>query len=221
MELTILVVSKMLRKACVAGVNTEMAWCRPVRLPDYNLYLRDINPRTGYIQKGNVLRFQVNEFLNNTPHSEDFTVTSNTPITLIRTLDGAELTNIVSEVDESDNIVESNLNIKDYLINSNRSLCAIKPDNIIGHTDIDTYDSRYKPKIHFEFDSSILNLSCTDIHWRALGRTEAGRVIQNERLEDDDVHFVIGLSRLFLSDYWPMIVGIYPLSNIGIDYGNL
>lgn len=221
MELTILVVSKMLRKACVAGVNTEMEWCRPVRLPDYNLYLRDINPRTGYIQKGNVLRFQVNEFLNNTPHSEDFTVTSNTPITLIRTLDSAELTNLVSEADESDNILESNLYIKDYLVNSNRSLCVIKPDNIIGHTDIDTYNNRYRPKIHFEFGSNNLNLSCTDIHWRALGRTEAGMVIQNEILEEDDVYFVIGLSRFFRGDYWPMIAGIYPLPNIEIDYGNL
>lgn len=185
----------------------------------YNLYLRDINPRTGYIQKGNVLRFQVNEFLNNTPHSEDFTVTSNTPITLIRTLDSAELTNLVSEADESDNILESNLNIKDYLINSNRSLCVIKPDNIIDHTD--TYDNRYRPKIHFEFGSSNLNLSCTDIYWRVLGRTEAGRAIQNEILEEDDVHFVIGLSRFFRGDYWPMIVGIHPLPNIEIDYGNL
>lgn len=221
MELTILVVSKMLRKACAAGVNTEMEWCRPVRLPDYNLYLRDINPRTGYIQKGNVLRLQVNEFLNNAPHSEDFTVTSNTPVTLIRTLDSVELTNIVSEADESDNILESNLDIKDFLVNSNRSLCVIKPDIIIGRTDIDTYDQRYKPKIQFEFGDYNLNLSCQDIHWRALGRTDSGREIQREILEENYVYFVIGLSRLFRDDYWPLIVGIYPLPNIGIDYGNL
>ncbi len=221
MEVTILVVSKMLRKACVAGVNNEMEWCRPIRLPDYNLYLRDINPRTGYLQKGNVLVFQFNEFLNNTPHSEDFIITSNTAATLIRTLNCAELTNIVSEANESDNILESNLNIKDYLINLNRSLCVIKPDNIIGHTDIDTYDNRYKPKIQFEFGDCNLNLSCQDIYWRALGRTDNGREIQREILEENDVHFVIGLSRFFRDDYWPLIVGIYPLPNVEIDYGNL
>lgn len=220
-EITILVVSKMLRKACVAGVNTEMEWFRPVRLPDYNLYLRDINPRTGQIQKGNVLIFEDIELLNNTPHSEDFIISSNTPITLIRTLDSAELTNIVSEANESDDILESNLNIKDYLINSNRSLCVIKPDNIIGHTYIDSYDNSYKPKIQFEFGDRNLNLSCQDIHWRALGRTESGREIQREILEEEDVHFIIGLSRLFNDDYWPLIVGIYPLPNIEIDYGNI
>lgn len=221
MEITILVVSKMLRKACVAGVNAEMEWCRPVRLPDYNFYLREINPRTGHIQKGNVLRFQVNELLNNTPHSEDFSIRSNTPITLIRTLDRSELINLASEADESDNILESNLNIKDYLINSNRSLCVIKPDNINGQTYIDTYDNSYKPKIQFEFNDGNLNLSCQDIHWRALGRTDRGREIQREILEENDVYFVIGLSRFFRDDYWPLIVGIYPLPNIEIDYGNI
>lgn len=220
MELTILAVSKMFGKACVACINTEMKWYRPVREPDYNLNIMDINPRTGNIQKGNVLVFEDNDFLNNTPHSEDFNISLNRPATFIRKLNSEELINVVCEVDESTAILARNLNIKDYLANSNRSLCALTPDNIIGHTDIDAFDGRYKPKIHFEFAGRDLNLSCTDIYWRALGRTDSGREIQREILEND-VHFVIGLSRFFMGDYWPMIVGIHPLPNMEIDYGNL
>jgi hypothetical protein len=66
-----------------------------------------------------------------------------------------------------------------------------------------------------------MNLSCQDIHWRALGKTDRGKEIQREIIEENDVHFVIGLTRIFRDVYWPLIVGIYPLPNVEVDYENL
>jgi hypothetical protein len=57
-EIIILVVSKMLMSTCVAGLDAGLKWYRPVRLPNYNVYMSDVNSMTGNIQKGNVLIFK-------------------------------------------------------------------------------------------------------------------------------------------------------------------
>jgi hypothetical protein len=182
--------------------------------------MSDVNSMTGNIQKGNVLIFKVCEFLNNKPHSEDFLFEEKSPLKS-KVLDNAELLSIISHADESKSVLKSNLSIKDYLINLNRSLCVIKPDSIINSTLIDSFTGKFRPRIYFSFGGLTQDFSCTDIHWRALVRTEGGTRFQRELLEKDNVYFVIGLTRIFKDDYWPMIVGIYPIPCVEIDYQNL
>ncbi|HEY6328453.1 MAG TPA: hypothetical protein VI756_03880, partial [Blastocatellia bacterium] len=75
------------------------------------------------------------------------------------------------------------------------------------------------------------DVGCTDLRMRALGRLlMAGSQDTIDLTEDDfkrrdkeTVYLAIGLSRLYMDKYWPIVVGVHsvPELDVEIDYARL
>lgn len=209
----------MINEICVAGIDESHNWMRPIRQPSLNLLKSDIfQGDLCVIKNYNVVRFLSQCKLNNMPHSEDFVVNWSQKPIVIDWLDESTREDLFLRIDETD-YVEGD--ITSYLLNNNRSLILIKPEEICGLSWSDSF--KYKPRIRFKFNKISYNFSCTDIKWRAYGRESKNRQCAMDMLSNNNIYFVIGLTREFKGTYWPMVVGVHMIPDIevSIDYSNL
>lgn len=223
-DLKILAVTKMLQQVCVAGVDESNNWMRPVRLPSLYLLKKDIFQETKCILKNNnVVRFLSKKRLNNSPHSEDFEVDWSFTPTIINKLDKNSQKDLFEKINETDKIGND---IRTFLVNNNRSLVLIRPDEIISCSWMDGFVSgKYRPRIYFKFNSEHYNFPCSGLVWRKYGKDIAHREPSVNMLNSNDTYFAIGMTRLFKTShsetYWPMVIGVHPMSDVEIDYSNL
>lgn len=221
-----LAVTRMENQFCVAGVNEANDWKRPVRLPTYYL-LRDDIFQSGVcvIKNYNVVRYKSIRSLQNKPQSEDFLVDWSNQPTITTTLNEQSRLIIFKKIDESKNIDEINEGIYHYLIENDRSLVMIKPDEILYRTYEPAEGKGFKTRLIFELNNINYNLSCTDLRWRAYMKDEENRNTSAQLLKEREVYLTIGLTRRpFQGRIWPMVVGFHiipDLENIEIDYNNL
>ncbi|MBN2603553.1 MAG: hypothetical protein JXA91_05440 [Candidatus Thermoplasmatota archaeon] len=208
-DLKILAVTRMLNQICVAGIDDDLKWRRPVRRSTLNILLSDIfDNNTCIIKNYNQVRFRFECNLNNVPHSEDFSINTEYKPILINELSIDDLRSDLNKIDESENFEE---NITSYLIENNRSLALIKPDEITGFTWFKSLNDKYQPRIQFELNNEKYDFSCTDLKWRAYGKSIANIKNVEELIKERDIYFAIGLTRKFMDKYWPMVVGIHIL----------
>jgi len=220
-NLKILAVTRMLNEICVAGVDESHTWMRPVRQTNLNLLKSDIFQENKCVLRNyNVVRFLSKRRLNNVPHSEDFLVDWSYKPTIIKELDPDARKILYRRMDQTKDIKN---NISSYLKTNKRSLVLVKPDEINGCSWVDSFSGKYKPRIRFNVNNIPYDFSCTDLRWRAFGRESKNRSGSMDMLNTKDIYFVIGLTRKFREDYWPMVVGVHtiPDMKISIDYSNL
>ena len=220
-NLNILAVTKMSNNVCIVGVDENNSWMRPVKSAYSNPSVSDIfHGNQCVIKTYNVVSFLANNKLTNYPHSEDFIANwSFKKPKFIKGLNLHERNELFFNIDESEKINED---ITSYLLENNRSLILIKPNKIIRCSWINSYDNKYKPRISFLLNEKFYNFPCTDLGWRAIGRYyNMPKCV--DLLNNNDVYFVIGLSRKFNEEFWPMIVGVHaiPEIEIEINYSNL
>ncbi len=225
-KILMLAVTRMENQFCVAGVNEANAWKRPVRLPTFYLLKDDIfQDGVCVIKHYNVVRYISKGSLQNSPQSEDFLVDWSNRPTIQTSLDEQSRLKIFKKIDESKKIDEIDEGIYHYLIENDRSLIMIKPDEILSCTYELAEGKGFKTRLIFELNNIDYNLSCTDLRWRAYMKDEVNRSTSTQLLKERDVYLTIGLTRKpFQGRIWPMVVGFHiipDLENIEIDYNNL
>ncbi len=214
---------------CVAGVDPNNRWVRPVPKSESSFQPSQLE------QNGHVVvepyaevEFTVVRTLTNRPQSEDVLVSSSAGPRLIRGLSDGEVELLCDELDESslvsstaDSTDPSGKKLEDALISQGRSIILTSVGEVQGAT-THYFSGQGKYRIHFSVDGAGFNLPCTDLRWRALAResgsTDALRALSAKRL-----YFVLGLTRLFNDRYWPMVIGVHPLPRLAaqVDYGRL
>ena len=199
--------TKMLGAYCIAGVEeTDYSWVRPIRRVGYPLYHRDISMNGKRMEMYDCAEFEIEKKLNNKPHSEDYKILPGAYPNYIKTIKIDKIKEICLQIDESKNIGK---NIKDFLIDNDKSLTIIKPDKCLSINLHDPFDDAYKPSIQFIINGEYYSYKCTDIKWRNLGQVKGGAEKMREILRDKEIFFSIGLSRIFRDDYWPFIIGVH------------
>lgn len=202
-----LVCSRMLGAYCIAGIDVDdHSWIRPIRTAGNPLYYRDIRINDRRINMYDCVEFDFEKKLNNAPHSEDYKINPGTYPKHIKTYSITSINEICNEIDESKKITKD---IQDYLKENKRSLILIKPDEKLGIGLYNPFDESYKPSIKFKLNKLYYSYNCTDLKWRNLGMQKSGKDQMKKILNDNEIFFSIGLSRLYREDYWPFIIGVH------------
>ena len=90
-RIAILAATKMYNGICVAGVDTNNRWIRPVSPGGLNFSQRSLSAfGRVMVEPYNEIEFRIRRLLNNSPQSEDVEVTSGSP-NFLRTLNNNEL----------------------------------------------------------------------------------------------------------------------------------
>ena len=121
------------------------------------------------------------------------------------------------------------------LVEGERSLCLIRPDQVWGRFTLDPYSRKYEARLAFSLgDQAFLGstskggLPVTDLKWRALGRVwlaEANRLDFDsqslcEKLGADEVYLTVGLSRTYEGQTWLLVLAVHTVPDFdsAIDY---
>ena len=225
----------MLGDICIAGINKEYIWKRPIIQPNFNVGTKYIfNEGQLVLNNCNIVKFnqlitsysgKPISFTPKSPHSEDFLMDFDKPPIYLSTIQNSQRIQLFKKIDESTN---ANKDVESYLINNHRSLILIKPDSIESCL-WKPSTMNEKSRIAFFLNKRFYELSCTDIKWRAL-RHDRDRDLKGlHLLSNREVYFVIGLSRLYkpekigIEKNWPMIVGVHTIPDYKVDiqYDNL
>jgi len=117
---------------------------------------------------------------------------------------------------------------EDVLVRQTRSLCLVQPERVWAEFALDADSGKYEARMGFTLSgvpnhpraSSSRGISVTDLRWRDLGRTwleegerrlTLGHDTLFEQLGCEALYLVIGLSRLWQGEYWPLVVGVHPV----------
>lgn len=240
MEITMLAVTKRFNGVCIAGVDNNKNWIRPVKSQE--LVLKDIQLKDGgYILSSNIYEFS---FIRQAPHNyqtENYLIDNTKVISHVRKLTEEERKKLFSELAEN-SLVTSNpdKNISDILKEKKRSLILLGPVNI-SLVSLKRENGMDTPRIVFKIDSvpvrrpfGKVDLPCTDLKFRAFakqlldqrGTNELRLVGQElkELLRFNEVYIEIGLiGEEWKGAYWPMIIGVHtiPDYNQEIDYNDI
>jgi hypothetical protein len=202
----------MLNGICVAGVDRNDRWVRPVRLPEFD-FSPHLLSETGrvVVEPYNQIEFHVRRQLNNSPQSEDVEVDLSHGPHLMGTLSDRELLTIMGRIDERHSVEEHGDNLETWLVGANRSLVLTSVDDVLRAYRRELDDGRLQRRIFFRVGSRELDLSCPDLRWRSITRGDRDEEARNHLVSADALYFTLGLTRLFQGHYWPMVVGVHPL----------
>ena len=207
-KISVLASTKMKNAICVAGVDSNDKWVRPVPKDGLNFQPSQL------VERGRVVVEPFNEVdfvavrpLANVPQSEDLEVDAMREPRLIRTLSDSEAGSLLRRLDEHE-VVSSHGNRVDssgsrleaFLVSKNRSLIVSRVDHVQG-VSTSYFAGQGKYRIQFSIGDANFNLPCTDLKWRAIVRTtgdKAAAYLTTAR----ELHFVIGLTRFFKDRYW-------------------
>lgn len=230
-EILILAMTKMLSGICTAGFTTDpdpltgLRWVRPVR--DFDTLqpgdMTDADDRL--VQCCDVVELNLVEPRPDPPHVEDWLTdfVHHRP-RLLRRLEGERRARFFPKyLDPAP---------EDVLIRHTRSLCLVEPEQVWTHFSLDAYSGKYQARMGFVLEGDVNHprvtsrrgVSVTDLKWRALGRSwlgEGGLLTLDhdtlfERLNAEALYLVVGLSRSWQGEYWPLVVGVHVLPDYSV-----
>lgn len=220
MKLLVLAATKHHNGYCIAGVNTDLEWSRPVVRKRGKRPLKKSHVfEDGHwiSKKRNIVRYEAKKYYKYVPHSEDFLFDESKGPKFIKQIDTDDFKKIISELDESKKITNG---IKDYLINNRRSLMLVKPNEIECKTR--TTDHGRQCRIKFSLNENEYDFTCTNLRWRKFIRDNNLKE-GNELLNNRESYFSIGLTREYEGEYWPLVIGVhtFPKFEIEVNHSNL
>lgn len=231
-EVLILALTQMRSGICVAGFTrapdpvTGLRWVRPVR--DFDTVLPgDMTDAAGCAFRCcDVIELNLLAPRPDPPHVEDWRADFVHPRPrLLRRLEGDRRAQfLAAHLDSAP---------ADVLIHQTRSLCLVQPERVWAEFALDADSGKYEARMGFTLPGvpdhpravSPRGVSVTDLQWQALGRTwlgegehrlSLGRDALFEHLCCQSLYLVIGLSRLWQGEHWPLVVGVHPVP----DYMN-
>lgn len=234
-EVLVLAMTRMLSGICTAGVTREpdpeagLRWVRPVR--DFGPVLPgDMIDADGRpVQCCDVIELHLLAPRPDPPHVEDWTTdfVRHRP-RLLRRLEGEKRARFFAKY--LDRVPE------DVLVYQTRSLCLVQPEQVWALFSLDTYSGKYEARMGFLLAgdanhpraASRRGVAVTDLKWQALGRSwlgkRGGRLALDhdalfERLNAEALYLVIGLSRSWQGEYWPLVVGVHAVPDLTLTPG--
>jgi hypothetical protein len=223
-RLTILATTRMLNGICIAGIDSEDKWIRPVPRDAESFTPSSLSPsRRVVVEPYDEVEFVVRRQLKNSPHSEDLEVDSSRTPSIIRNVGETALGRLMRRNDEHDQISEKGGDLERWLKQQNRSLTLTRVDEAV-----DAFRGTFDPaggqrRIRFRVGKQLFTLPCTDLRWRASTRgNRDGRMLKHLR-SAEVLYFALGLARQLNYHYYPMVVGVHPIPKLAVevDYDDL
>jgi hypothetical protein len=226
-EILILAMSQMLSGICTAGLTREpdpvagLRWVRPVR--EFGTLLPgDMTDAAGrLVQCGDVVELSLLAPRSDPPHVEDWTADFvRCRPRLLRRLEGEKRARFLADhLDRAP---------ADVLVHHTRSLCLVRPEQVWARFSLDDYSGKYEARLGFTLPGGVghpRGVSVTDLKWRALGRAwlPEGGVLDLDhdalcdRLHAEAVYLVVGLSRAWQGQYWPLVVGVHVVPDYAME----
>jgi len=235
-RLLVLAVTRLSDGVCAACLNEQCKWVRPTRENASGwrqLTVDDLKDSAGRIvvKVGNVVRWTLGPPAPRDVHSEDVFVGAARP-QFEKTLPRPQLLQLCNRLCEND--------MEGFLSGSGRSLALFRPGRVIRVTFRRNDAEKLSARIRFRHGCDVVDLSVTDLAWRALGRS-----LLRQRGTDElsfrpaPLRCCAGLSILYLAvgrgqpfrkarhplagEYYPFIVSVLTDRAAGppIDYADL
>lgn len=222
-RIIVLAATKMFNGICVAGVDENHAWIRPVPKDGMNFPPASLQVSGKVVAEPyNEVEFHVQRRLDNNPQTEDHEVDLSQGLRSVRTLNDNQLGHLLNQIDESP-LVGAHEDLERTLTARNRSLTLARVDDVVETYSTPTQQGRVQRKIRFRIGGHPFNLPCTDLRWRRLTRGGRDDIGLQKLHEAQDVYLALGLTRLFNGHCWPIVVGVHPIPKLSVevDYGSL
>lgn len=206
----LLAVTKMLSGFCLAGIDEEGRWARPVKRFG-SLQLGDVSYRDRTLMRPfDRTRLFVERRRPDPPHVEDCICefVRRRP-ELVDHLSPAERAGFLARRAEPE--IAS-------LVAAKRSLALTRVDDLAATFRLDGYSGKYEARLRLPGVDGERGLPVTDLRWRALGRAllkdRAGSVTLTladlrERSGVTDAYVALGLARQFDGRHWPLVIGVH------------
>lgn len=206
---TLLAVTRMLSGFCLAGVDAEGRWIRPVKRFG-TLTLADVSYRDRTLMRPfDRVQLEIEAGRPDPPHVEDRVCELLRPRPeLVGQLAGAERSDLVRRLAEADAAP---------LLRGERSLTLVDASDASATFALDAYSGKYEARLSLP-RLGARPLACTDLRWRALGRgllpaTGGSRELASEALHDllgtRELYAAIGLGRRLDGAARPLVVGVH------------
>ena len=232
-EVLILAMTRMLSGICTAGLTrhpdplTGLRWVRPVR-GFGTVQSGDMTDDDGRLfHCSEVIDLNLIEPRPDPPHVEDWVTdfVHHRP-RLVRRLEGEKRARFFSKyLDRAP---------EDVLAQHTRSLCLVEPEQVWARFSLDRYSGKYEARMGFVLDGeanhpravSARGVPVTDLKWLGLGRSwlEPDRsylaLTQEtlfERLDAEAIYLVVGLSRNWQGECWPLVVGVHVVPDYAVS----
>ncbi len=236
MKLTILAVTRMQEKRiCIAGINEEGKWVRPVKDYPGHFEEADISSKEGSIiyKNFNIVEIDFTKKLDNPPHSEDHVINESKEPKVVGDVPSEKRGQFLNSHTENNFFANHEGEpVRKVLQEANRSLILIGPVNIRCVV----FKKDKGPKVLYDLPG--INIEsrytpCTDFKLRSLSKRvlkENDELVMNwtqlkEELKIEKVFLAIGLARWWeeKKDYYDMIIGMHTIPDYQteIDYNKL
>jgi hypothetical protein len=236
-EVIILAVTKMHGGVCIAGIDKQGEWVRPIRptkkrigecdtISDYCLLPIDFFHRgKSHFINGAMTRIYLTTHSPTPPHIEDWIIDTRNKPQLLHKLNNQEQTEIFSKYCESD--------ISKLVPNEERSLGLFLPESFSFHFAMSKSSTDISVRADFKLgDQKLSGIGCTDLRMRALGRKlleksdGASQTLTQSSFKKRGkliTYLSLGLSRLYRDKHWLIVVGVHSIPEIAIevDYSRL
>ncbi len=219
-RITLLAVTRMLSGVCIAGLDEEGRWVRPVK-ERAGLLIGDITyPTRAVMQTFDVAEFPVLRARPQPPHVEDFISDFiRARPRLVGHLAPEERAGFLAAHAETD--------ASPVLREHTRSLCLVRAECLDASFTLDAYSGKYESRLSVDGGRP---LPVTDLRWRAWGRRLLGgnggechlaAAGLFRALGTKEVYIAYGLSRNFQGQTWTLVVGVHPVPDfeVTVDYG--
>ena len=212
-----------MRGICVAGVDMDGHWVRPVKLPEFDFSPQQLSQKGRVVvEPYNEVEFRLGQHLNNSPQSEDVEAVAAGPI-LMRTLNEIQLLSLMQQKDEHQGVADNGNDLEGWLVGMNRSLVLTRVDEVLRAYRNTYSDGRRQRRIVFRVHDKFFNLPCTDLRWRRMTRDDRDAEALEISKSSRTIYLALGLPRIFQGHYYPMVVGVHPLPKLvgDVDYADL
>lgn len=224
-SIVILAATRMKSGVCVAGLDSQMNWVRPIGYRQFKLDPINLTCQGKYVVENyNRVELQFDRKTGQPPHSEDVVVDWSRPPRLLETLDDDDVFDILHDSDETSRVGN---NIETYLHSHGRSIVNIHPEGSIDCLKKIWPFGKVQRKLVFTVNEVKYTMSCTDLRWRALTREDEEmprRVLRNS----EETVLTIGLTRPWgkwpgNERIWPLVLTVhtYPRYEVVVDYDRL
>lgn len=223
MKVVILAVTKMQGdRICIAGINEESQWVRPVREYPQHMEINDIfdkNTKKPIYEVFNVVEIPVTKKTGVSPHTEDVLIDLEKNPQVVGKIPVPEREAFLIKHCENELFKGQSEPINELLEKSNRSLILVGPAKL--HRAVLKIDKT--PRLDFDIPGYANNVSrpCTDLKFIALCKhiveeKKAQEVIFDSAqlasvLRADKIFLGLGLSRKFEGAFHTMIVGLHTI----------
>lgn len=236
-DVTILALTKMHGGVCVAGIDADGRWVRPVRpkseqrqsregVSDFTLLPLDFfHGGKSHLVNLGATRFWFADASPHPPHIEDWTMDLSHKPEHISKLSETEQARFLAAHVERD--------LAPLCNGHERSLMLVQPDGYSFSFRLNQTGDDVSVRASFDLQGqSFTDIGCTDLRMRALGRkllekSAGGKASLTDadfrRQGKQATYLTVGLSRLFQNKHWLILVGVHSLPelDVEIDYARL